>query len=123
MVVGAQSGKPFVNPISITAKGELSSRNIDLNAEAELEFFNGSKALISSAINKTMKNSVLIFDEEKSLFISEPWQCGEQNNRQSNIIFKKEGKEDRVIEFKETKGVFTHEIDHFVDLINKKETQ
>ena len=73
--------------------------------------------------NKTMKNSVLIFNEEKSLFISEPWQCGEQNNRQSNIIFKKEGKEDRVIEFKETKGVFTHEIDHFVDLLNKKETQ
>ena len=82
----------------------MSSRNIDLNAEAELEFVNGSKALISSAINKTMENSVLIFDEEKSLFISEPWQCGEQNNRQSNIIFKKEGKEDLVIEFKRTKG-------------------
>ena len=123
MVVGAQLGKPFANPINIEAKGELSSRNIDLNAEAELEFVNGSKALISSAINKTMENSVLIFDEEKSLFISEPWQCGEQNNRQSNIIFKKEGKEDLVIEFKETKGVFTHEIDHFVDLLNKKETQ
>tara|TARA_B100000953_G_scaffold158378_1_gene130966 strand:+ start:424 stop:2430 length:2007 start_codon:yes stop_codon:yes gene_type:complete len=123
MVVGAQLGKPFANPINIEAKGELSSRNIDLNAEAELEFVNGSKALISSAINKTMENSVLIFDEEKSLFISEPWQCGEQNNRQSNIIFKKEGKEDLVIEFKEAKGVFTHEIDHFVDLLNKKETQ
>ena len=123
LVVGAQIGKPFANPINIEAKGELSSRNIDLNAEAELEFVNGSKALISSAINKTMENSVLIFDEEKSLFISEPWQCGEQNNRQSKIIFKKEGEEDLVIEFKEDKGVFTHEIDHFVDLLNKKETQ
>ena len=123
MVVGAQLGKPFVNPISIEAKGELSSGNIDLNAEAELEFVNGSKALISSAINKTMENSVLIFNEDKSLFISEPWQCGEQNNRQSKIIFKKEGEEDLVIEFKENKGVFTHEIDHFVDLLNKRETQ
>jgi len=123
MVVGAQLGKPFVNPISIEAKGELSSGNIDLNAEAELEFVNGSKALISSAINKTMENSVLIFNEDKSLFISEPWQCGEQNNRQSKIIFKKEGEEDLVIEFKEDKGVFTHEIDHFVDLLNKRETQ
>ena len=123
MVVGAQIGKPFANQINIEAKGELSSRNIDLNAEAELEFFNGSKALISSAINKTMENSVLIFNDKKSLFISEPWQCGEQNNRQSNIIFKKEGKEDLVIEFKEDKGVFTLEIDHFVDLLNKKEIQ
>ena len=123
MVVGAQLGKPFVNPISIEAKAELSSGNIDLNAEAELEFVNGSKALISSAINKTMENSVLIFNEDKSLFISEPWQCGEQNNRQSKIIFKKEGEEDLVIEFKEDKGVFTHEIDHFVDLLNKRETQ
>jgi len=123
MVVGMQIGEPFVNPISIEAKGELSSSNIDLNAEAKLEFVNGSKALISSAINKTMENSVRIFNDEKSLFISEPWQCGEQNNRQSNIIFKKEGKEDQVIEFKEDKGVFTHEIDHFVGLINKKEKE
>ena len=123
MVVGVQIGEPFVNPISIEAKGELSSSNIDLNAEAKLEFVNGSKALISSAINKTMENSVRIFNDEKSLFISEPWQCGEQNNRQSNIIFKKEGKEDQVIEFKEDKGVFTHEIDHFVGLINKKEKE
>ena len=123
MVVGAQLGKPFLNPISIEAKGELSSRNIDLNAEAELEFVNGSKALISSAINKTMENSVLIFNEEKSLFIPEPWQCGEQNNRQSKLIFKKEGNDDLVIEFKEDKGVFTHEIDHFVDLLSKKEKQ
>jgi hypothetical protein len=56
LVVGAQHGKPFLNPISIEAKGELSSGNIDLNAQAELEFINGSKAFISSAINKTLKN-------------------------------------------------------------------
>ncbi|GIS75391.1 MAG: hypothetical protein CM1200mP12_11100 [Gammaproteobacteria bacterium] len=55
MVVGAQLGKPFVNPISIEEKGELSSGNIDLNAEAKLEFVNGSKAQISSAINKQWK--------------------------------------------------------------------
>ncbi|MCS5548153.1 MAG: aldo/keto reductase, partial [SAR86 cluster bacterium] len=123
LVVGAQHGKPFLNPINIEAKGELSSRNIDLNAEAELEFINGSKAFISSAINKTLKNSLLISNEKKSLSVSEPWQCGEQNNRQSEITFKQEGKEDRIIKFKEDKGVFTHEIDHFVDLLNRKENQ
>jgi len=123
LVIGAQHGKPFLNPISIEAKGELSPKNIDLNAEAELEFINGSKAFISSAINKTLKNSLLISNEKKSLSVSEPWQCGEQNNRQSEITFKQEGKEDRIIKFKEDKGVFTHEIDHFVDLLNRKENQ
>ena len=41
MIVGSQNGKPFLNPIGIEAKGELSSRGIDLNASAELLFENG----------------------------------------------------------------------------------
>ena len=125
MIVGSQNGKPFLNPIGIEAKGELSSRGIDLNASAELLFENGSKALISSAINKELPNSVLISNKEKSIFIPEPWQCGEQKNRQSKIIFKKQGEEDEVKEFKEDKSVFTYEIDHFVDLLkqNKKQSK
>jgi len=123
MIVGLQKGKLFLNPIGIEAKGELSSRGIDLNASAELSFDNGSKAFISSALNKSLKNSVLISNEEKSVYVAEPWQCGEQNNRQSQIIFKKKGEEDQIINFKEDKGVFTYEIDHFVDLLNQKEKQ
>lgn len=123
MVVGVQNGKPFSNPIAIEAKGELSSRGIDLNASAELLFDNGSKAFISSAINKALENSVLISNQEKSVFVAEPWQCGEQNNRQSQIVFKKKGDKDKVIDFNEDKGVFTYEIDHFVELLNQKEKQ
>ena len=121
MIVGVQKGKLFLNPIGIKAKGELSSRGIDLNSSAELSFDNGSKAFISSALNKSLKNSVLISNEEKSAYIAEPWQCGEQNNRQSQIIFKKKGDKDQVIDFNEDKGVFTYEIDHFVELLNQKE--
>ena len=123
MVVGIQEGKLFSNPISIKAKGELSERGIDLNASAELVFENGSKAFISSAINKNLNNTVLISNDEKSILIEEPWQCGEQVGRKSKIIFKREGFDNEVIEFKENKGVFTFEIDHFVDLINQKKTE
>ena len=88
-----------------------------------MSFDNGSKALISSAINKPLKNSVLIANEEKSIYVAEPWQCGEQNNRQSQIIYKRKGREDEVIDFKEEKGVFTYEIDHFVSLLNQEKKQ
>ena len=123
MVVGAKNGKPFSNPISIEAKGELSSKGVDLNSSAELSFADGSKALISCAINKPLQNAVHIFNEQKSIFISEPWQCGEQNDRKSKIIFKKKGEEDQDINFDEDKGVFTYEIEHFVNLLNQKEKQ
>ena len=123
MIIGEQNGKPFSNPVAIEAKGELSSRGVDLNATAKLSFDNGSKALISSAINKPLKNSVLIANEEKSIYVAEPWQCGEQNNRQSQIIYKRKGREDEVIDFKEEKGVFTYEIDHFVSLLNQEKKQ
>ena len=55
MIIGEQNGKPFSNPVAIEAKGELSSRGVDLNATAKLSFDNGSKAFISSAINKPLK--------------------------------------------------------------------
>tara|TARA_Y100000590_G_scaffold275359_1_gene309153 strand:+ start:17243 stop:19249 length:2007 start_codon:yes stop_codon:yes gene_type:complete len=123
MIVGTQEEKLFSNPISIKAKGELSERGIDLNASAELDFENGSKALISSAINKTLKNTVLISNDDKSILIEEPWQCGEQVGRKSKIIFKSKGFDDQVIDFKENKGVFTFEVDHFANLIRQKKTE
>ncbi|MDG2061444.1 MAG: aldo/keto reductase [SAR86 cluster bacterium] len=116
MIVGIQEGKLFANPSSIEAKGTLSPEGIDLFSSANLEFTNGSKAFISCAINQNLSNSVLISSRSKSLQISQPWNCGEFEGRQSNLIFSKDN-ESIIIKINENLGVFTHEINHFVNLI------
>ena len=123
MIVGVQEGKVFSNPIQFEAEGDLSEHGIDLFARAKLIFSNGSEAVISSSIKKELDNSVLIKNDEISLFIDQPWQCGEANGRKSEIVLKdKEGKSE-IIKFKQRRGVFTHEIDHFVELVKNKEIE
>ena len=120
MVVGVQEGKAFSNPLKLEAEGELSSRGVDLFAGANLFFSNGTKASISSSINKALKNSVLISDGQKSLMIDQPWQCGESNGRSSKITLFDKNSKPTIFEFKQRRGVFTHEIDHFVELMKIK---
>ena len=123
MIAGIQEGRSFLNPIEIKAEGRLSSEGIDLFAQAELIFSNDSKALISSSIDKELDNTVLISDGQQSLFVKEPWLCGEYNKRQSEIIFTNKERAETAITFKQKKGIFTHEIDHFTNILKSKKIE
>ena len=116
MVVGIQEGKGFTNPINLESKGILSESNVDLFAEAKLEFSNGSSAHISSSINEILPNKVIIKNKKTKLEVIEPWRCGEDIGRKSSIFLSHEGKEDE-IHFNESIGIFTFEIDHFSEIL------
>ena len=116
MIVGMQEGKSFSNPITLESEGTLSKNNIDLNAEAKLGFSNGSKAHISSSINKILPNKVIIKNQKTTLEVFEPWRCGEDIGRKSSMTLTHEG-EIEEINFNESIGIFTFEIDHFADVL------
>ena len=116
MVVGIQEGKSFTNPTNLKSKGTLSENNVDLYAEAKLEFSNGSSAQISSSINQILPNKVIIKNQRTTLEVVEPWRCGEDVGRKSSIFLSHEGKKEE-IQFNETIGIFTFEIDHFSEVL------
>lgn len=116
MVVGIQEGKNFTNPTNLKSKGTLSENNVDLYAEAKLEFSNGSSAQISSSINQILPNKVIIKNQRTTLEVVEPWRCGEDVGRESSIFLSHEGKKEE-IKFNETIGIFTFEIDHFSEVL------
>ena len=112
MIVGIQEGKSFSNPVDIKSKGTLSEKNVDLYAEASLDFANGSKAFISSSISKSLPNKVTIENTKSKLEVFEPWRCGEDIGRKSLMTLTHNGKLEE-IEFNESIGIFTFEINHF----------
>ncbi len=116
MVVGIQEGKSFTNPTNLKSKGTLSENNVDLYAEAKLEFGNGSTAQISSSINQILPNKVIIKNKKTTLEVVEPWRCGEDVGRKSSIFLSLEGKK-KEIQFNEPIGIFTFEIDHFSEVL------
>ena len=116
MVVGIQEGKNFTNPTNLKSKGTLSENNVDLYAEAKLEFSNGSIAQISSSINQILPNTVIIKNQRTTLEVVEPWRCGEDVGRKSSIFLSHEGKKEE-IQFNEPIGIFTFEIDHFSEVL------
>ena len=82
-------GNSFSDPLSISASGELSSNNIDLNATAN-EFSPKIKASIKSAINEEYENSLRISSGDKQIFVEEPWHCGQFQGQKAKIkIFRK----------------------------------
>ncbi len=110
LIAGNLLENSFLDPLSISASGELSSNNIDLNAKAELKFSSKIKATIKSAINQEYENSLKISSSDKEIFVKEPWHCGQFQGQKAEIKIK-ENDQERIIEVTDDVGLFTREID------------
>jgi len=110
LIAGSLLEKAFADPLTISASGELSPNNIDLNAKAELEFSPKIKASIKSAINEEYENSLRVSSGEKQIFVKEPWHCGQFQGQKAEIKIL-ENNQEKVIEVIDDVGLFTREID------------
>ncbi len=119
MLVGAVNGRLFSNPIEIEAKAELNDQGVDLNASAQLRFEDGSTASIASATNLETASDVTITDGNNTLFVNQPWHCGEFTDRKSEIILKdKEGNQE-IYKIETNKDLYAFEIEHFTEQLTK----
>ena len=121
--VGALYDKNFVNPIKIQGEGELNHQDIDLNASAELIFEDGSVAKIRSATNLSSESDVTISDGEMTIYVNQPWHCGEFTGRKSQIKIVKANGEEELIDIKTDKGIYALEIDHFAEAFFNEELE
>ena len=110
LIAGNLMENSFSDPLTISASGELSSNNIDLNAKADLEFSPKIKATIKSAINEEYENSLRISSGDKQIFVKEPWHCGQFQGQKAEIKIL-ENNQEKVIEVTDDVGLFTREID------------
>ena len=120
LAVGKVNGKDFLNPNGIECESELNSQGVDLNAQANLTFEDGSTAHIKSATNLASESTVTIKDASNTLIINQPWHCGEYTERTSSLELQLGSNEFETIEISTEKGIYAIEIEHFEELIESE---
>ena len=69
--------KPYADPISIEASGNLDETGVDSNSKAHILFSENIEANISCAINEKYENNLEIISGDYKLSVSQPWHCGQ----------------------------------------------
>ena len=65
--------KPYADPISIEASGNLDETGVDSNSKARILFSENIEANISCAINEVYENNLEIISGDYKLSVTEPW--------------------------------------------------
>ena len=116
--------KPYADPISIEASGNLDETGVDSNSKAHILFSENIEANISCAINEVYENNLEIISGDYKLIVSQPWHCGQFQDGDSSIKVYSKNKLVDEISYKDEVGLFTREIDHASECIlsNKLES-
>ena len=121
LLAGHILNKPYADPISIEASGNLDETGVDSNSKAHLLFSENIEANISCAINEEYENNLEIISGEYKLRVSQPWHCGQFQDGYSSIKVYSKNKLVDEISYKDEVGLFTREIDHASEcIINNK---
>ena len=116
--------KPYADPTSIEASGNLDETGVDSNSKARILFSENIEANISCAINEEYENNLEIISGDYKLSVSQPWHCGQFQDGHSSIKIYSKNKLIDEISYKDEVGLFTREIDHASECIlnNKLES-
>ena len=124
LLAGHILNKPYADPISIEASGNLDETGVDSNSKARILFSENIEANISCAINEKYENNLEIISGDYKLSVSQPWHCGQFQDGYSSIKVYSKNKLVDEISYKDEVGLFTREIDHASECIlnNKLES-
>ena len=124
LLAGHLLKKPYADPKSIEACGNLDETGVDSNSKARILFSENIEANISCAINEKYENNIEIISGDYKLSVSQPWHCGQFQDGYSSIKVYSKNKLVDEISYKDEVGLFTREIDHASECIlnNKLES-
>ena len=124
LLAGRLLKKPYADPKSIEACGNLDETGVDSNSKARILFSENIEANISCAINEKYENNIEIISGDYKLSVSQPWHCGQFQDGYSSIKVYSKNKLVDEISYKDEVGLFTREIDHASECIlnNKLES-
>ena len=78
LIAGVATGEKFLEPTFVDAEARIGQTGVDEVAHANLEFKNGIKAKVSTAIMESMKNNAVITGSEGTIELPDPWMPGRQ---------------------------------------------
>ena len=123
LISGVATGEKFLEPKFINAEGSIGDTGVDEVAHANLEFKNGIKAKVSTAIRENMKNNAIISGSEGTIELPDPWMPGRNGGPyHAKIIINKNGQEE-VIELKGPEHLFFFEAELASQCIAKEKIQ
>ena len=123
LISGVATGEKFLEPNFINAEGRIGDTGVDEVAHANLEFKNGIKAKVSTAIRESMKNNAIIVGSEGTIELPDPWMPGRNGGPyHAKIIINKNGQEE-VIELKGPEHLFFFEAELASQCIAKEKIQ
>src|SRR5690606_36441289 len=91
LFAGAVSGRPYLDPVKVTALGQLGETGVDDWTAAVLQFENGVVAQVSTAIRLPLDNNFRILGSEGNIFIPNPW-LPSRDGKKVSIFLTKKGK-------------------------------
>src|SRR3954468_15507883 len=78
LIAGAASGRTeSLDPIEVSAVGQLGETGVDEYSAAVLKFPNGVLAQVSTGIGVSQENAVRVYGTEGSITVPSPWFAGE----------------------------------------------
>ena len=123
LISGVATGEKFLEPKFINAEGRIGDTGVDEVAHANLEFKNGIKAKVSTAIRENMKNNAIISGSEGTIELPDPWMPGRNGGPyHAKIIIYKNGQEE-VIDLKGPEHLFFFEAELVSQCIAKEKIQ
>ena len=123
LISGVATGEKFLEPNFINAEGRIGDTGVDEVAYANLEFKNGIKAKVSTAIRESMKNNAIILGSEGTIELPDPWMPGRNGGPyHAKIIINKNDKEE-VIDLKGPEHLFFFEAELVSQCIAKEKLQ
>ena len=76
LIAGVATGEKFLEPKFIDAEARIGETGVDEVAHANLEFKNGIKAKVSTAVRESMKNNAVITGSKGTIELPNPWMPG-----------------------------------------------
>ena len=96
MVAGANSGKPFIEPIDVKGFGHLGETGVDEYTSAVMLFPGDIIAQVSTGVALNQENAVRIFGSAGNIYVPSPWFGGEAG-KPGKIVVNKGGQSEEIL--------------------------
>jgi predicted dehydrogenase/aryl-alcohol dehydrogenase-like predicted oxidoreductase len=111
LIAGAQSGKPFANPIKVSGAAQLNKNTgADEYAVGILEFDGGILAQVSTSVLVNQRNTLQIFGDAGNILVTLPWFPSIYGGS-SDIVINRDGKPTEIVTVKTDEYLYGIEAD------------
>jgi predicted dehydrogenase/aryl-alcohol dehydrogenase-like predicted oxidoreductase len=112
LIAGATAGKPFAEPVSVTAAGHLGASGVDEWTAAILRFPGDLIAQVSASVSVAQDNVARIFGTLGSIELASPWFCSGKKGGRSTIAIHLANTESREVLVETTEWLYAIEAHH-----------